>query len=306
MARVAHRASSVDRSRVRFGYMLLAPSLISIVLVIVLPILNTLKMSLYSMRLNQMAAAKFVGLRNFVQAAQDQRFVNSVWTTLVFIAGTTTGIIVLGLGISLVMNLRFPGRGIVRSALLIPWVMPRIIVAKIWAWIFNGIFGIANSVLLGLGVIGANISWLNMKPHAMVAVQIAYIWASTPFAGLLLLAGLQSIDHELYEAATIDGASTWQRFARITLPCLRPTLGITMIFTLLGAFKSFDLIFGMTLGGPMESTETMMQYAYSNLFSFLRFGYGSSIVVMIVLLTFAVSVLFVRGFKIDLGGGSRA
>jgi len=300
-----HRRSQFDRSRIRLGYILLLPALVFIALVLVLPILQTVQMSSYSFRLNQPDLAQFIGLRNYFLLFEDQRFLNSIVTTIVFITGTTVGVFILGLTIALVMNLEFRGRGIVRSALLIPWVMPRIIVAKTWAWIFNGIYGLANAVLVPLGIIDASVSWLNMKPHAMIAVQIAYIWCTTPFAGLLLLAGLQSIDPELYEAAKIDGASVRQRFSAITLPSLRSTIAITLIFTLLGAFKSFDLIFGMTQGGPMQSTETMMMYAYSVLFGFLRFGYGSSIVVMIVILTSVVSVILIKGAKVDLGGGAR-
>jgi len=300
-----HPRSRFDQSRVRLGYVLLLPALLFITVVLVLPILQTIHMSSYVFRLNEPAAARFVGLRNYFLLFEDQRFLSSIATTVVFITGTTGGVLILGLTIALVMNLEFRGRGIVRSALLIPWVMPRIIVAKTWAWIFNGIYGLANALLVPLGILGSNLSWLNMKPHAMIAVQIAYIWCNTPFAGLLLLAGLQSIDAELYEAAKIDGASVLQRFAAITLPALRPTIAITLIFTLLGAFKSFDLIFGMTQGGPMQSTETMMMYAYSVLFGFLRFGYGSSIVVMIVILTSIVSVIFIKGAKVDLGGGAR-
>ncbi len=300
-----HRSSQFDRARVRLGYVLLLPALIFIVFVLVVPIIQTIQMSSSSLRLNEPAEAQFIGFRNYVRLFEDQRFLSSIVTTLVYISGTTSGVFLLAMIIALVMNLEFRGRGLVRSALLIPWVMPRIIVAKTWAWIFNGIYGLANAILLPLGIIGSNVSWLNMKPHAMVAVQIAYIWCNTPFAALLLLAGMQSIDEELYEAAKIDGASALQRFSSITLPSLRPTIAITLIFTLLGAFKSFDLIFGMTQGGPMQSTETMMMYAYNVLFGFLRFGYGSSIVVMIVLLTSVVSVIFIRGAKIDLGGGAR-
>ena len=303
--RQRYPSSRFDRSRTRLGYILLLPALLFIVLVLVVPILQTIQMSSYSLRLNQPATSQFIGLSNYFRLFEDQRFLNSIVTTLVFISGTTVGVFVLGLTIALVMNLEFRGRGVVRSALLIPWVMPRIIVAKIWAWMFNGIYGLANAALLPLGIISSNISWLNMKPHAMIAVQIAYIWCTMPFAGLLLLAGLQSIDAELYEAAKIDGASVLQRFGAITVPSLRPTIGITLIFTLLGAFKSFDLIFGMTQGGPMQSTETMMMYAYSVLFGFLRFGYGSSIIVMIVVLTSIISAIFIRGAKIDLGGEAR-
>jgi len=138
----------------------------------------------------------------------------------------------------------------------------------------------------------------------MVAVQISAVWRGAPFAALLLLAGLQTISVELYEAADIDGASAWQKFARVTIPSLKSTIGITLMFTTLNAFKSFDLIYGMTKGGPMESTETMMIYAQMHLFTFLRFGYGSASVLVIVLFCLIFAVVYIRGLKLEFSGGA--
>jgi multiple sugar transport system permease protein len=291
-------------TRKQLGYILISPAALLLVLVVGFPILRTIQLSFYHYKLSQVWKNRFVGLQNYAELLQDPRFWNAAWNTLVFIIGVTSGIFLIGLTMALIMHRQFRGRGVVRSLILIPWAMPPIIVSRTWSWIFDGLYGIANYILMSLGLISKNIPWLNEIPQAMIAVQISAVWRGAPFAALLLLAGLQTIPTELYEAADIDGANTWQKFARITLPSLKSTIGITLIFTTLGAFKSFDIIYGMTRGGPMESTETMMLYAQMHLFTFLRFGYGSTSVLIIVLFCLLFSIVYIRGLKIEFTGGA--
>jgi multiple sugar transport system permease protein len=291
-------------TRTQLGYILVSPALFLLVLVIGFPVARTIQLSLWEYKLSQLWKTRFVGLQNYVELFKDPRFWNSGWNTIVYIVGTTVGIMLIGLAMALVMNRQFAGRGIVRSLILIPWAMPPIIVSRTWAWIFDGLYGIANYVLQSMGIIDQPIPWLNEIPDAMVAVQISAIWRGAPFAALLLLAGLQTIPSELYEAADIDGADVWQKFRRITLPSLRSTIGVTLLFTTLNAFKAFDIIYGMTKGGPLESTETMMLYSYMHLFTFLRFGYGSASVLIIVLFCLLFSVVYVRGLKLEFTGGA--
>ncbi len=263
-----------------------------------------MQLSFYQYKLSQMWKNHFVGFGNYVELFTDGRFWNATMNTAVFIVGQTAGIFALGLAMALVMHRQFPGRGVVRSLILIPWAMPPIIVSRTWAWIFDGLYGIANYLLIGAGLIKQNVSWLNEIPQAMVAVQISGIWRGAPFAALLLLAGLQTIPTELYEAADIDGAGGWQKFARITMPSLRATVGITLLFTTLNAFKAFDLIFGMTKGGPLESTETLMIYSQMHMFTFLQFGYGSASVMLIVLFCVIFAFFYIRGLKLEFTGGA--
>ena len=291
-------------TRKQLGYILISPAALLLLSVIGFPIVRTIQLSFYEFKLSQMWKNRFIGLANYAELFADSRFWNAVVNTLVYIVGTTVGIFLLGFAMALVMHRQFPGRGIVRSLILIPWAMPPIIVSRTWAWIFDGLYGIANYALMSLGLISQNIPWLNEIPDAMVAVQISTIWRGAPFAALLLLAGLQTIPSELYEAADIDGAGTRQKFARITLPSLKATIGITLIFTTLNAFKAFDLIYGMTRGGPLESTETMMIYSQMHMFTFLRFGYGSASVLLIVLFCLIVAVVYIRGLKIEFSGGA--
>jgi multiple sugar transport system permease protein len=291
-------------TRRQLGYILISPAVILLVAIIGFPVARTVQLSLWEYKLSQMARTKFIGLDNYVELFNDPRFWSSMGTTAVYIVGSTAGIFLLGLAMALVMHRQFAGRGIVRSLILIPWAMPPIIVSRTWAWIFDGLYGIANYILMSLGIIEKNIPWLNEIPEAMVAVQISAIWRGAPFAGLLLLAGLQTIAVELYEAADIDGANAWRKFTHITLPSLRSTIGVTLLFTTLNAFKSFDIIYGMTKGGPLESTETMMIYSYMHLFTFLRFGYGSASVLLIVLFCLVFSVVYVRGLRLEFTGGA--
>ncbi len=291
-------------TRRQLGYILIAPAVLLLVLVIGFPVVRTVQLSFYQYKLSQMWKNHFVGFQNYAELFGDERFWNAAVNTAVFIVGQTAGIFLLGLAMALIMNRQFPGRGIVRSLILIPWAMPPIIVSRTWAWIFDGLYGIANYLLMGLGLITQNVPWLNEIPQAMVAVQISGVWRGAPFAALLLLAGLQTIPAELYEAADIDGAGAWQKFARITMPSLRATIGITLLFTTLNAFKAFDLIYGMTKGGPLESTETLMIYSQMHMFTFLQFGYGSASVMLIVLFCLVFAVLYIRGLKMEFTGGA--
>ena len=292
-------------TRLQLGYILVTPALVLLAVVIAFPIVRTTQLSFTFFRLTRVADPEFIGFANYVKLFTDERFYGALANTVVYIVGVTAGIMLLGMLMALVMDASFKGRGIIRSAILIPWAIPPIIVSRTWAWIFNGIYGIANYILLRLGLIDEYVSWLNEVPHAMFSVQVAAIWRGAPFASLLLLAGLQSISRELYEAAYVDGATVRQRFFRITIPSLMPTISVALIFTTLNAFKSFDIIYGMTRGGPMESTETLMIYSYTHLFTFLQFGYGSAAIVMLVLVSLAFAVGYIGGFRVDFGGTAR-
>jgi|LSQX01.1.fsa_nt_gb multiple sugar transport system permease protein len=293
-------------TRTQLGYLLLCPAIILLIVVIAYPVGRTIMMSFQFNRLNQpWRGTPFIGLTNYRNLLQDARFHNAVLVTISFVIFSTLGKMLLGLAMALLMNIENPVKGIIRSAILIPWAMPPIIVGRMWAWIFNGLYGIANYVLTSLGIISSNVSWLNEIPHAMIAVQAATIWRGTPFVALILLAGLQSISSEYYDAASVDGANIWHRFIHITLPLLKPTLTIALLFTTLASFKSFDIIHSMTRGGPLESTETLMVYAYMNIFTFLNFGYGSAVVVTIVLLSLILAIVYIRAMNLDLGGGAR-
>ncbi|HEY9301685.1 MAG TPA: sugar ABC transporter permease, partial [Phormidium sp.] len=185
----------------------------------------------------------------------------------------------------------FKGRSLVRTAAIIPWALPTALIGLAWAWIFNDQFGVVNDILLRLGLIQTGINWLGNPTLALLAVIIADVWKTTPFISILLLAGLQSISADLYEAHSIDGATPWQSFYKITLPLLMPQILIALLFRFAQSFGVFDLIAVMTGGGTGGATEVVSLYIYSTVMRYLDFGYGSALVVVtFLLLILAVAI----------------
>jgi multiple sugar transport system permease protein len=199
--------------------------------------------------------------------------------TLVFSVISVSLELLLGLGTALILNQNFRGRGVVRAIAILPWALPTAIISVAWVWIFNDQYGLINDLLLRLGVISHGINWLGEQPWATTAVILADVWKTAPFITLILLAGLQAIPPELYEAHALDGAGPWQSFVRLTLPLLAPQIFVALLFRFAQAFGVFDLIQVMTGGGPAGSTETVAVYIYNMTLRYLDFGYGAALVV---------------------------
>ncbi len=271
----------------RTAWLFLLPALLLLLLVFGYPILRAFWLSLFAQNLGTQLEANFAGLDNYVRMAGDGRFWQSFWISSVFTTASVIFELLLGLGIALVLNQRFFGRGAVRTIAIIPWALPTALIGLAWAWIFNDQFGVVNDILLRLGVIQTGINWLGEPTLAMVAVVFADVWKTTPFISILLLAGLQSISSDLYEAHAIDGAKPWQSFYQITLPLLMPQILIAMLFRFAQAFGIFDLIAVMTGGGPGGATEVVSLYIYSTIMRYLDFGYGAALVVVTFLLLIA-------------------
>lgn len=271
----------------RTGWMLLLPALIMLLLVFAYPILRAFWLSLFTQNLGTQLKLVFSGLDNYGRMVGDGRFWQSMWNTSVFTAGSVLLELILGMGVALVLNQAFRGRGIVRTISLLPWALPTALMGLAWAWIFNDQYGVVNDILRRLGLIDTGISWLGDPTLAMIAVILADVWKTTPFIALLLLAGLQSISGDLYEAHSIDGATAWQSFWKITVPLLMPQIVIALLFRFAQAFGIFDLIQVMTGGGPAGATETVSIYIYGTVMRYLDFGYGAALVVVTFLLLVA-------------------
>jgi multiple sugar transport system permease protein len=214
-----------------------------------------------------------------------------VWNSAVFTTASVILELILGMGIALVLNQSFRGRGPVRTIAILPWALPTALIALAWAWIFNDQYGVVNDILLRFGLIRTGINWLGEPTLAMLAVILADVWKTTPFISILLLAGLQSIPSDLYEAQAIDGATPWQSFRLITLPLLMPQIVIALLFRFAQAFGIFDLIAVMTGGGPGGATEMVSLYIYATVMRYLDFGYGAALVVVtFLLLVLAVAI----------------
>lgn len=286
---------SAEHREARLAWQLAAPALGTILLVALFPLAWTVweSLHLHDLRMPWLGRP-FVGLANYAEALGNDRFWNALSHTLLFTVASVTIEVGLGCVFALAMNRAFRGRALVRAAILVPWAIPTVVSALLWRFTFEGQAGIANTMLMELGLVKAPPEWFVSTTLAWVPVVLADVWKTTPFVALLLLAGLQNIDASLYEAARIDGASAWRQFRYVTLPLLRPALLVALIFRTLDAFRVFDLIYVMTGGGPGTSTEPIALYTFNSLLQNLRFGYGSALSVIVFSITFALALGYIR------------
>ncbi len=269
------------------GYKFIAPALILLCFVTLYPVTYVFYLSLQR-RLLIFDISKFVGLENYLFLLRDNRFWNALMNTAYFTVTSVSLEVILGLSIALLLNRPFKMKGLVRAIVLIPWAIPTVVSAKMWEWIYNVDFGILNYL------IHAKINWLGTPFLALNAAMCMDVWKTTPFVVILLIAGLQVIPQELYQAAKVDGAGNWAIFRRITLPLLKPVILVVLIFRTLDAFRVFDAIYVLTGGGPANTTETLSIYAYKVLFQTLQFGYGSTLSVVVFFCIGSISIFYIK------------
>jgi multiple sugar transport system permease protein len=281
---------SVDR---HLGPLLLAPAILVVGLFAFWPVAQSLWLSLHEYILVLPVEPRWVGLGNYARLLTDPVARNALLITLIFIAGSVGGEMLLGLVLALLMHQAMPGRGLYRALILIPWAMPTVVAAQMWRLSLHDRYGLVNLLLFGDRV-EAYVAPLVSGTGALAAIILADIWKTSSFAALLLLAGLQMIPGDLYEAARMDGAGAWQRFRHVTLPLLRPAILVAVLFRTLDAFRVFDLVYVLTYGGPGDATNTLQFYGYRTLMAESALGYGSAIATLAFLLAFGVSLLYVR------------
>ncbi len=293
----------MGKRRLLFCYLMVAPAVLLVLVITVYPMLESLRMSFLAydlMRIN-IDGTPFVGLKNFETILKDQRFLISLKNTFLFAVIVVGTVVFLGLMIAQLLNMPFRGRGVLRSMILIPWVTPPVVAATIWVWMYQPERSPFNQILRALGLIQLNIrfladvnTFLGGISIPMLAVSSVRVWNGIPFVSLMLLAGLQSISAELYEAAEIDGAGAFARFRFITLPSLRPMLAILITLLGLGAVGHFEVNYVMTGGGPRDLTSILAVVAYRQAFSFYRFDLASAITTVILLLTSVIAMFYIR------------
>jgi ABC-type sugar transport system permease subunit len=289
------RRATQEFAEARLGLLMATPAIMTIALVAVIPLAQTIQDSLFKISLKfEDAPRPFVGLDNYWSVLGDQSWFNALQVTGLVAGASVAAELVLGMIIALLIHRSFRGRGIVRASVLVPWALTTVVSAKMWAWIYDGRYGVVNDLLMKLGVIDQPIIFLVRPEVTIWAMIAAEIWKTTPFMALLLLAGLQLIPHELYEATALDGASRWQTFWRVTLPLLKPTILVALLFRTIDAVRMFDLPRVLTNGGPGKSTETVVLYTYNTFFTSLNFGYGSTLAVMIFLIVVLVSFIYIK------------
>lgn len=287
----------------RTAAMFVSPAIAVIALVALVPIALTFWEALHSHDLRlPWLGRPFVGIDNFAEAAADDRFQSAFVRTIVFALVTVPVEIAFGVALALVMHSAIRGRALVRAAALLPWAVPTVVAALVWRFMFDGQAGVMNVPLRATGVLDAGFDWFVGPLTAWVPIALADIWKSTPFVAVLVLAGLQTIDTSLYEAAAMDGAGRVRQFFTITLPLLRPVLVVATAFRALDALRLFDLAYVLTGGGPGSSTEPLSLYAFIALMQRLRFGYGSAISITVFLLTLGFALLWVRALGRTLEG----
>jgi multiple sugar transport system permease protein len=278
----------------RLAFWFVLPSLIFVSLFTLYPILESFRLSFYRLILTlPWLGQRWVGWENYLDLWTDPVAMQSFRTTLLFVGITVPFELLFGLGMALVMNEVFRGRGVLRAVVLIPWAIPTVVSSQMWRFTFNDRYGLFNLILFGDQT--ARYLAPLADPHlAMGAIIVAEIWKTAPFAALIILAGLQTIPDELYEAASIDGASQWQKFRHITLPLLKPALLLALLFRTIDALRVFDLVFVMTQGGPADATNVLQFYGYRKTFAEGMIGYGSAIAVCVFLLSLLLSLVYLR------------
>jgi trehalose/maltose transport system permease protein len=300
--------------RTRAAMFFLAPMMLTLAVVAGWPLARSIWFSLTDASLVHLYEAKYVGFKNYLNwidlpsgkrvytgVLVDKSWWNAVWNTLRFGLVSVTLETILGMGVALVLNANFKGRGIVRAAILIPWAIPTVVSAKMWGWMLNDQLGVINDMLIRAHIITEKIAWAADADYSMFAVLMVDVWKTVPFMALLILAGLQMVPGDVYEAAEIDGVHPIKVFFKITLPLVKPALMVAVIFRLMDAMRIFDLIYVLT---PNSSqTKTMSVISRENLFDFDKFAYGSAESTLLFLFLLVMVTLYIKIGKINLDGG---
>lgn len=305
--------TGLTRQRTRAAWMFLAPMLIVLAAVALYPLARTIWFGFTDASLNSIDEARFVGIRNYLEwldygngegewlgLLADGRWWRSVWNTIHFAVVTVFFETLFGLVIALVLNMEFKGRGFVRTAVLVPWAIPTVVSAKLWGWMLHDQFGIINDMLMRLHLIDAPVAWTATPDTAMTAVMMVDIWKTTPFMTLLILAGLQMIPRDIYEAAKLDGIGPVRVFRRVTLPLVLPALLVGVVFRALDALRVFDIVYVLTPN--TDATRTMSLMARENLFDYDKFAYGSAASTLLFLIVALITIGFIYATRMDLEG----
>jgi len=271
----------------------LFPVLILVIIFTVFPFGYAIWNSLFQILL-VLPIKPFVGIQNYIDVVSSLYFWEALTNTLVFTGITAPITVIIALGVARLLLTKFVGRSVVRSVVLLPWAMPGVVSGTVWVWIFHGQWGVLNALLMKLGIIDTYIQWLNTPDLARFSVMVAHIWTQIPFASVLLMAALTTINKELYEAAEVDGAGPARRLFSITIPQIKAILLIAFIYELIIGLTSYDLIYAMTGGGPGGATTLLSYYIWAESFKMLHFGRGAALGVIVALITLGLILAILR------------
>ena len=284
---------------VRYPIEWVFPVLLLVVLFTAYPVAYTIWTSLHGVLLI-LPVTPFVGLDNYFNVIESPYFWESLRNTLWFTLISVPLIIVVGFAVARLLLARFVGRAVVRSVVILPWVLPGAVAGAVWMWIFHPSWGILNLILYEFGIIDSYIGWLTEPTLAKVSVIVAHVWMQFPFAGILLMAALLAIDRQLYEAAEIDGASAFQRFRYVTLPHIKAMVVILCVYESLIGLTTYDLTYGLTAGGPGTATTLISQHIWKESFQMLNFGNGAALAFIMMLLSLGLIFAILKAIPSDL------
>ncbi len=285
--------ASLEKRYAMIGAVLIAPTVLVFCAVILYPLISAIYLSLFSIYTPTLAG-EWVGVDNYGALLASGDFWNAVLNTLIWTVGTLTLQLVCGVAVALLLNQSIVFQSLARSLILFPYFLSTVVAVLVWRWLFNDLYGILNHVLLIAGLIDAPVNWLGQMPNAMISIILVGAWKYFPFVVIAVLARLQSIPEQLYEAATIDGAGPFQRFTDITLPQLRDVLVVVVLLRAIWDFKEFDLIYLMTGGGPVKATQTLSLVVYEEAFRLNRMGMASTYAVAMMLVLLGFTLLYLR------------
>jgi multiple sugar transport system permease protein len=288
------------RVRARWGAVaFLVPAWVYVACFYIYPLISNVRMGFqdYTVSSFYTGKAPYVGLANYRAVFGSPVFWPTVVNTVVFTAGSLVFQFCLGLALAVFFRRVFPLSGVLRSLLLVPWLLPLIVSGTTWRWMLGNDSGVLNQLLLHLHLVSHPVPWLVSTNMSLIAVTLVNIWVGIPFNMVILYGGLQSIPEQVYEAAAIDGATAWQRFWRITLPLLRPVTLVVLTLGLIYTIKAFDIIMIVTQGGPAQSSQTLTTYAYDLSFQELTFGRGAAVGNILVLIAVVFAVIYLRSSR---------
>ncbi|KRW96474.1 carbohydrate ABC transporter permease [Paracoccus sp. MKU1] len=273
---------------------LLSPAVLVTLAIVFFPMIQTAWMSLHNYVLFRPKNFDWVGLQNYFNIFQDEVFWISLHHTILWIVITVPAQALLGLATALLLNQKFPWRPLARALIIIPWALPSVVIALMWAWIYDSNYGILNDLLLRVGILETSIPWLANPDTALYAIILTLTWQGFPFFAVMILAGLQSIPQSYYEAASLDGATPWRQFWHITLPGISGVLFTAILLRTIWVANSMDVIFVMTGGGPGYSTYTLPLYSFLEARTNLNFGYGSALAMTFTLMLLGIVILYLK------------
>jgi trehalose/maltose transport system permease protein len=290
--------ASWAKARERLAWLMVAPSLLVVAVVAIYPLIETFRLSFTNARFGSTRAVEYVGFQNYDRILNDDDFIDALVRTIKFTVASVALETLFGIAVALVINSQFRGRGLVRTAMLLPWAIMTVVSARLWQYMLNQNYGVINDLLVTrLGILDEKISWTTRSSTTLWSLVAIDVWKTTPFMALLLLAGLQVIPGDVYEASYVDGASKVQQFFQITLPLLKPALLVALIFRTMDAFRVFDLPYVTT--GASPQTQTVAIYAQQTLVNDLRLGRSSAVSVLIFLMIGAMVIAYTRLVKVE-------